>query len=158
LQDSVIKTMRDEGGASGRWPALSTKRQHDKNGREIPGTSYAEIKAKQFPAAQILQRTGKMLRSLMTGDDFVFEQSPMGMKWGSNDPVLGYHQRGHSSPTRLPQRRVWDPNSKELSLELQSDAVRYTGERYREAGFHEAKVLGLKISRPQASRLGACRR
>jgi hypothetical protein len=154
LQDSVLKTILNEGGASGPWAGLSTKRRRDKHGREIPGTSYAEIKAKKYPGSQILQRTGAMLRSLFTGEDYVFEEDARNMKWGSSDPVVGYHMRGHSSPTPLPRRMVYDPNARELQLDLMSDGLRYENERGREAGFAEAKTLGLKLSRPQASRLG----
>jgi hypothetical protein len=75
------------------------------------------------------------------------------MRWGTTNPLAGYHQRGHETPTPLAQRRLWDPDP-EFAGELQSDATRYVGARYRQEGFRVGKELGRKFDRVQASKVG----
>lgn len=143
----------DKGGPRGTWAPLSTKRRKDKHGREIPGTSYAEIKRKKYPGMPMLVARGDMIQSFWGGPNHVFEQTAMGMKWGTTNPLAGYHQRGHETPTFLPTRRMWDPGP-EFARAMQSDAVRYLAARYRQEGFRVGKELGVKLSRVQASRVG----
>jgi hypothetical protein len=131
MQDELMETAGEQGGASGAWAALSDK---------PPGRGYASRKRKQYGEMPILQASGAMLASFFGGSDYVFEQSATAMRWGSKNPLAGYHQRGHLTPTPLPQRRLWDPGP-ELRTGIRSDAVRYCAERYREQGFRLAGAV-----------------
>jgi hypothetical protein len=139
MVEQVYRTFVQRGGATEQWPGLSEK--------------YGKRKAQKYPGSPILWQTGAMISSFFGGEGHVFEQSAMGMRWGSTNPLAGYHQRGHQTPTPLPQRRLWDPDA-EFAGELQSDGARYVAARYRSAGFRVGKELGVTLTRPQASQVG----
>ncbi len=77
-------------GKSGKWKPLTPK--------------YKAIKDMKFGPLPILQRTGKMYRS-MTGQspDSVVEESAQEMSIGTKVSYAAYHQRGSG---RLPKREV----------------------------------------------------
>lgn len=93
------RQFRTEGaaGASGRWKALSPK--------------YAAWKLKRYGPKPILERTGRLLKSLTN-------QSPDTIRvfgrreaiFGSRVPYGRYHQRGGG---RLPQRKPIDPTTEQ---------------------------------------------
>ncbi len=77
-------------GRSGRWAALSK--------------TYAERKRKMYGAKPILERTGRLRRSMIgqTGDT-VYRANETEMHVGTNVPYSGFHQRGTSKmPARPP--------------------------------------------------------
>ncbi len=135
----VYRTFTMRGGESGQWPGLSDK--------------YGKRKARKYPGGPLLWASGAMMNSFFGGAGHVFTQTAMGMNWGSDNPLAGYHQRGHTSPTPLPQRRIWDPDP-EFAGQLQSDGARYVAALYRAAGFKIGKELGVKLTRVQASQVG----
>jgi hypothetical protein len=139
MVEQVYWTFMARGGATGPWAGLSEK--------------YAKRKAAKYPGSPLLWASGAMMSSFFGGTGHVFEQGPLGMKWGTLNPLAGYHQRGHGSPTPLPQRRLWDP-PETFGGNLESTAVRYCAERYREQGFRIGKEAGVSLSRPQASLAG----
>ena len=139
MVEQVQRTFTMRGGEAGQWPGLSDK--------------YAKVKARKYPGGPLLWASGAMMNSFFGGAGHVFTQTAMGMKWGSENPLAGYHQRGHTSPTPLPQRRIWDPDP-EFAGQLQSDGARYVAARYRAAGFKIGKELKQKFTRLQASRVG----
>jgi hypothetical protein len=125
LQKQVIAQFAESGGPSGAWPALSDK---------PPGKGYASRKATQYPGAGILVASGELMASFVQGGaGHVFESRPMGMTWGSTNPLAGYHQRGHSTPTPLPQRKLFDWDSG-LAGNLRSASLAYMRARYRQVG------------------------
>jgi len=144
FKQTVLEAFSGQGGASGPWAHLSPE--------------YAERKGKKYPGATILQADGQLLASFFGGGDYVYEPRALGMRWGSRNPLAGYHQRGHESPTRLPQRKMFDPDADFIGR-LRSAAVRYVQAAYRAAGFRIAKeTYGpaeyAGITRPEASALG----
>ena len=142
-----------QGGASGPWAPLSTT--------PPPKGGNAATKARKFGGSQILQATGGLLGSFFGGAGFRYESRPMSMTWGSDNPLAGYHQRGHAAAgghtTRLPQRKIWDPDAGFFGR-LRSGAVRYMNARYRRQGFRlmgDASENPLRIiSRAEASAAG----
>lgn len=74
IQDSVGAQITGGGrGPGGAYPPLST--------------DYAKWKAKHFPGAAILQRTGRLLGSFFGGPGFIFETTPKSMRYGTGTPV-----------------------------------------------------------------------
>ncbi len=158
LSTNVMNEITEQATPIGPFAPLSTERRKDKHGRKIPGTSYAEIKAKKYGAQPILIATGEMLEGFFSGSDHVFEQSPMGMRWGNRKPLIGYHFRGHmrgqgGARSTLPRRPLGMPPD-DFGATIQSDAVRYVGARYRIAGFRVGKEAGVGLTRVQASQVG----
>lgn len=90
LQDNA-QNFVSEGGAFGHgWAPLA------------PST----IARKRGPG--ILVETGELMNSLTIrgAPGNVFRVTSNSLEVGSSNPKAGWHQRGHSSPTRLPQRLV----------------------------------------------------
>jgi phage gpG-like protein len=80
-----------EGGAgqSGRWQRLS------------PG--YARWKAIHYPGAGILERTGRLMRSLLSRTGDSIERSSIRLlELGTSVHYARYHQRGEGLPKRPP--------------------------------------------------------
>lgn len=100
---AVIETRQfDSEGAygSGGWPALSAK--------------YAAWKARHYPGAPILTRTGALRQSLTERPFGVEVIEPGSMTIGSGSDVGRYHQGGAGNlpqrrPVELPEneRRTW---------------------------------------------------
>ncbi len=67
--------------------------------------AYAKWKARHFPGRKILERTGRMKRSLTTkgGPDNVLEITPKSLSVGTRVPYAMYHQKGTS---RMPMRKI----------------------------------------------------
>jgi phage gpG-like protein len=76
-------------GLAGRWLGLSP--------------TYAQWKAKNFPGAKILERTGALRDSLTsTGGPNVREITPTTLSLGTKVPYAIYHQQGRGVPKRKP--------------------------------------------------------
>jgi phage gpG-like protein len=93
-------------GRSGKWKELSA--------------AYAKAKAKAYPGMPILQRTGRLMRSLTgnTGDS-VLEKREQEFSIGSKVPYGRYHQSGTS---KMPQRspiNFSEPQRTAMQKELQ---------------------------------------
>ena len=149
LQDYTVNRFSQQGGSGASWQPLSDK---------PPGKGYASRKEKLYPGAQILQARGDMMASFFGGPNYVFQQTPLGMKYGSQDPAAGYHQRGHDKPTPLPQRQIWgDDMRTEVQPDIRRAVTRYVGAREREEGFRVAEgVYGpAERAAPAAGNLGA---
>jgi len=118
-----------------------------------PGKGYASWKRKKYGEQAILMATGDLFLSFFEGADHVCEETAQNMKWGTTNPLAGYHFRGHTSPTPLPRRPLGMPPDDFGSM-VQSDAARYVAARYRQEGFRVAKEAGVGLTRPQASQVG----
>lgn len=98
------KQFASEGAPSGGWAVLAD-------------STIAQRAAMGLGANPILDRSGATYRGREGGTGrrsltesnapySVTRVTPDEMFVGSSDPVMGYHQRGHETPTPLPQRRV----------------------------------------------------
>jgi phage gpG-like protein len=86
-------------GPAGKWAALS------------PG--YAAWKAKRYPGAKILERTGALRASLVgDGNGSVVVTLPNAVFIGSNVPYAQYHQTGTGS---MPARPPINPSDRDVS-------------------------------------------
>jgi hypothetical protein len=144
LSTNVMREISDQATPIGPFAALSEK--------------YEKRKAKKYGEQPILIASGEMLEGFFSGSDHVFEEGPMGMKWGNRNPLAGYHFRGHlagegGAKSTLPRRPLGMP-PEDFGGTLQSDAVRYVGARYRIAGFRVGKEAGVGLTRVQASQVG----
>lgn len=88
------KQFDSEGGASGGWLALNQ--------------DYAKWKARNFPGAKILERTGILKGSLTNQNPWtVNEPEKLKVTVGTKVPYAAYHQTGGAG-NRPPQRRPID--------------------------------------------------
>lgn len=76
-------------GASGRWRPLSER--------------YRRWKERRYPGTEILERTGRLMRSLVgrTGDT-IETSSVRLLRLGTSVPYARFHQLGEGSPRRAP--------------------------------------------------------
>jgi hypothetical protein len=123
-----------------------------------PGKGYASRKEKKYGDQAILMATGQMFMSFFEGADHVWEEGPMGMRWGTRNALAGYHFRGHlagegGARSTLPRRPLGMPPD-DFDRTVQSAAVKYVDARYRIAGFRVAKEAGVDLTRVQASQVG----
>ena len=67
--------------------------------------TYAAWKARHYPGKKILERTGRMLRSLTIrgSEDNILKIEPMELQIGTRVPYAIYHQTG---TPRLPMRKI----------------------------------------------------
>ena len=77
----------------------------------------------------------------------------MGVTFGNQNPLAGYHFRGHETPTPLPRRPLGMPDE-EFGARRRSAGARYCAAAYRQEGFRVAKEAGVSLTRPQASLAG----
>lgn len=84
-------------GASGKWQSLKP--------------AYATVKARHYGNKPILERTGRLMRSLTskTGDS-VEIQAQQELTLGTRVPYAGYHQSGTG---RMARRKVFDPTDEQ---------------------------------------------
>lgn len=117
LRDEFWKTekeqFRSEGsaGSSGKWKPLSK--------------AYAARKLKQYGAKPILERTGRLMKSL-TGEtgDTVYQPTKSELAIGTSVPYARHHQRGGG---RLPQRKpisLSETQRRRMQLAIQRGMVR----------------------------------
>ena len=139
LSSNVMSQMVDQATPIGPMTELSPE--------------YAKRKEKKYPGNPILIASGGMFQGYFDGADHVFEETPQGMRWGNQNPLAGYHFRGHQTPTPLPRRPLGMPPD-DFGGALQSDGVRYMRARYRQEGFRMAKSRGEKISSATAKQWG----
>jgi phage gpG-like protein len=88
----ISESARFSTGGFGAWPPLSD--------------GYAAWKAKHYPGAPILVRTGRLRESLTsrTGAGAVYEESPLELRSGTSVPYAQFHQTGTSRmPARPPE-------------------------------------------------------
>ncbi len=100
---------------------------------------YAKWKAKKYPGKPILQRSGRLLRSLSVigGADSVREQQPLSLTLGTRVPYANYHQRGtRKMPQRPPMQLTRDDYGKFVSR-----IYRFAEKQAKQAGF-EVKTTG----------------
>jgi phage gpG-like protein len=120
LRESIEEQFDSEGGAgkSGAWPSLSK--------------SYAAWKSRKFPGKPILQRTGRLVKSL-TGNspDTIVDPKPDSLEFGTRVPYAKYHQRGAG---KLPRRRLIDLNERQKAR-LMKTIQRRLLQAGRDAGF-----------------------
>lgn len=126
LSTNVMEQITSQATPIGPLAALSEK--------------YAKRKRHKYGDQPILIATGGMLADFFEGPNHIFEEGPKGMKWGNRNPLIGYHFRGHATPTPLPRRPLGMPPD-EFGPTVRSDAVRYCAERYREQGFRLAAAV-----------------
>jgi len=91
---SIERRQFDSEGSygSGRWAPLSP--------------TYADWKERNFPGQPILQRSRRLMSSLIgVTSDTVKETSPMSFRIGTSVPYAIYHQEGTG---RMPMRKVID--------------------------------------------------
>lgn len=115
-----LEQFSSEGARGGaRWQPLSAR--------------YAKWKAKRYPGKPILQRTGRLLRSLSVvgGPDSVRIVEPMSLTLGTRMPYAGYHQRGAK---RLPQREPLNLTRDDYG-KFVSRIYRYAEKVSQQAGF-----------------------
>ena len=100
-------------GQSGRWPALDP--------------SYARWKARKYPGAKILERTGRLRASLRSSSEQTVTSEPQKLTIRSEVPYGGYHQRGIGqkrrppwSPTRADANRIVSAITREIRRRLVS--------------------------------------
>ncbi len=98
LWRDVEGNLESEGGGVGGWVPLSPR--------------YAAWKARRYPGKRILEREGRLFRSLViandgatVGPEGVLEMNAQAMIYGTTVPYARYHQRGGSKPGRPPARR-----------------------------------------------------
>jgi hypothetical protein len=144
LERNVTQEMFDQATPIGPFAPLSEE--------------YEKRKAKKYGDQAILMATGQMFMSFFEGADHVWEEGPMGMRWGTQNPLAGYHFRGHlagqgGAKSTLPRRPLGMPAT-EFGSTIQSKAVRYVAARYRQEGFRVASESGVSLSRVQASQVG----
>jgi phage gpG-like protein len=115
-----LEQFNSEGSRGGsRWKPLSEK--------------YRKWKERHYPGKPILQRSGRLLRSLSVigGGDSIREQEPLSLTLGSRVPYATYHQRGAGKlPQRPPMQIQRDDYGKFVSR-----MFRYAETVARDAGF-----------------------
>lgn len=84
---------------------FSTQGRHASGGWSPLSPRYARWKAKRYPGAPILVRTGKMRRELTRRPFGVERIGAQSMEVGTNLARAGYHQRGGG---HLPRRRPFE--------------------------------------------------
>lgn len=92
-----------EGGAgkSGKWAPLTSP--------------YKEIKDRKYGPLPILQRSGRLYKSLTSsGGDAVVEKRPQELVIGTRTPYAGYHQTGTSRMKARPPISVTPDQEKQL--------------------------------------------
>lgn len=82
-------------GGFGTWPSLADSTRAYKQAHGLP----PQILVAEHDLEDSLTKHGGDNVEVITEDELLF---------GSTDPVGGFHQRGHTSPTPLPQRKVLD--------------------------------------------------
>lgn len=115
-----LEQFNSEGSRGGsRWKPLSEK--------------YARWKAKKYPGKQILERSGRLKRSLSVigGQDSIRIQEPLSLSLGTSVPYAIPHQRGAGKlPQRPPMQIQRDDYGKFVSR-----MFRYAETVARDAGF-----------------------
>mgnify|MGYP001220145994 CR=1 FL=1 len=115
-----LKRQFETEGAAGasRWQALSAK--------------YKEWKEIFYPGARILERSGKMVESLVSGNAETIDRATKNeFDYGTSLPYAAYHQEGAGN---LPQRKIFDFTERdrtELTKQMQRPLVRIV----RQQGF-----------------------
>jgi phage gpG-like protein len=83
-------------GASGDWAPLDP--------------AYAKRKEKKYPGAKIMERSGRLRRSLtQSGSDQTITSSPTSVTLTSEVPYGGFHQKGIGQKRRPP----WSPTQRD---------------------------------------------
>jgi hypothetical protein len=100
-REVLAEAMDSEGGTteSGKWPDLDP--------------SYALWKAKRFPGAKILERTGRLKADLVSGVESKVEMEPMRLSVESGVDYGGYHQLGEVP--NAPRRAPWSPTRRDAA-------------------------------------------
>lgn len=100
---------------------------------------YAKWKAKKYPGKPILQRTGRLLRSLSVigGADSVHEAEPLSLTLGTRVPYAIHHQRGGKRLSQRPPLQL----TRDDYGKFVSRIYRFAERQAKEAGF-ETKTSG----------------
>ena len=115
-------------GGLGQWPPLrrSTVRQRLSTGRGV--ISMRQARGRTTAAAvgggkvvQILYETGKLRESLeLTGTGHIRTNIPGGIRVGSRDRTIKYHQYG---TRKMPARKVYVPPPPEVAKKMGEDVA-----------------------------------
>ena len=99
-----MKATEGASGASGRYQALSPE--------------YALQKARSFPGKRILEREGDLWDSLLGGGEQIsfgtMSATGFSYRYGTDNDIARWHQKGGTIPSRPPIRKVIDPNRQQL--------------------------------------------
>ncbi len=97
-------TTQGGSGAGGRWPDLSD--------------DYAIQKAKSFPGKTILRRRDDLMNSLLSGAEQIsfgtMSATGFSYRYGTDNDIARWHQKGGTISGRPPVRKVIDPNRQQL--------------------------------------------
>ncbi len=112
-------------GPAGPWPELKER--------------YARRKLRAYPGGNLLEASGRLRRSLVSGtDDTLEEFAPRQMRSGTTVPYALYHQTGTK---KMPPRKIFDFRPEDYSLiaeGVKREALRVA----RESGFESASRFG----------------
>lgn len=112
-------------GPAGPWPELKE--------------GYARRKQRVYPGRNLLEASGRLRRSLVSGtDDTLEEFAPRRMRFGTTAPYALYHQRGTK---KMPPRKIFDLGPEDYSVigeEVKREALRVA----RESGFESVSQFG----------------
>ncbi len=104
FHDMEAEQFRSEGAGSGGWAPLALRTVTERASLGLGPNPILDRSGVTYRG-----REGGTGRRSLTESDAPFSVTRIGpyeMFVGSSDPVMGYHQRGHETPTPLPKRRV----------------------------------------------------
>jgi len=96
-----------EGATVGGWEPLAASTVHERARLGLgPNPILDRSGATSRGRTPRVGGTGKRSLTTPNSEHSLVRIDPTEMVVGTTDPVMGYHQRGHDSPTELPKRTV----------------------------------------------------
>ncbi len=157
--DSMIRGLGEKiGDWTEAWPKVSSTiqrvldEQFASEGARGPAGSWPELKERSarrkqraYPGRGLLEASGRLRRSLVSGaDDTLEEFAPRRMRSGTTVPYALYHQTGTKT---MPPRKIFDFGPEDYRL-IAEEAKRQALRVARESGFESASRFGEALPFP----------